>query len=177
MFQRIFPGRLDNDGYRGQAAALWLFAFLLLLKVIMGVNGAINTRSVATGADGIRLDGLAEGAAQTILLLFRNLSLAQLPLVAIGIAALWRWRSMVPFLFLVLLAELLVRRLASLADTGARTGAASPGTWINLALLALLAAGFLLSLWSHRKSPRLAPDPDHGDASLLRPRVAPPGGL
>jgi hypothetical protein len=176
MLQRLFPARLDNHGYHGQAAALWLFALLLLLKAIMGVNGAINTRSVATGADGIRLDGLSDGTAQTILLLFRNLSLAQLPLVAIGIAALWRWRAMVPFLFLVLLAEQLVRRLAALADAGARSGAVSVGTWINLGLLALLAAGFLLSLWSRPKAPRPSPGPDRGDAPLLRARGAASGG-
>jgi len=50
MLRRLFPIHLDNEGYRGRAPALWLFALLLLLKAIMGVNGAINTRSVATGA-------------------------------------------------------------------------------------------------------------------------------
>ena len=99
MLQRLFPVRLDNEGYRGRVAALWLFALFLLLRAIMGVNGAINTRAIATG-DGIRLDGLGEAAAETILRLFQSLSLAQLPLVAIGVAALWRWRAMVPFLYL-----------------------------------------------------------------------------
>ena len=127
----------------------------------MGVNGAINTRTVATGADGIRLDGLGEGGAETILLLFRSLSLAQLPLVAIGAAALWRWRAMVPFLYLVLLAEQIVRRLAALASavagTEARTEAAAVGLWINLALLALLFAGLVLSLWSRPPAARPSP--------------------
>lgn len=154
---RLVPGRLDNEGYRGRSAALWLFALLLLLKAIMGVNGAINTRSVATGADGINLDGLPNGAAQSILLLFRSLSLAHLPIVAIGAAALWRWRAMVPFLYLVLLAEQLVRRLAALTNAVPRTEAAPVGVSINLAILALLAAGFLLSLWSRPLPPVHAP--------------------
>ncbi len=145
MLRRLFPVRLDNAGYRGRVAALWLFALFLVLKAIMGVNGAINARSIATG-DGIRLDGLGAGAAETILLLFRSLSLAQLPLVAIGAAALWRWRAMVPFLSLVLLAEQLVRRLAAPANAIARTEAGAVGMWINLALLALLVAGLVLSL-------------------------------
>ena len=58
MLRCLFPVQLDNEGYRGRAAALWLFALFVLLKAIMGVNGAINTRSVATGADCIRLDAL-----------------------------------------------------------------------------------------------------------------------
>lgn len=151
---RLFPVRLDNEGYRGRAAALWLFAVLLLLRAIMGANGAINTRAIATG-DGIRLDGLGEGAAETILLLFRNLSLANLPLVVIGSVALWRWRTMVPFLYLVLLADQIVRRLVAQANPIARTEAGSAvATWITLALLALIVVGLVLSLWSRPSAAR-----------------------
>jgi hypothetical protein len=135
---------LDNEGYRGRAAALWLLGLFLLLRLIMGVNGAINTSTIAAG-DGLRLD---QGGGETILLLFRNLSLANLPLVAIGAAALWRWRAMVPFLYLVLLSDQVVRRVVALANPVAKTDAASVGIWINLALLALLLVGFGLSLWS-----------------------------
>ena len=141
---RLFPTRLDNDGYRGHVAALWLFGLFLLLRLIMGVNGAINTTAIATG-DGLRLD---QGGGETILLLFRSLSLAQLPLVAIGAVALWRWRAMVPFLYLVLLADQIVRRLVALANPVSRTDAAAVGIGINLALLALLLVGLALSLWN-----------------------------
>jgi hypothetical protein len=144
---RLFPARLDSVGYRGRAVALWLFGLFLVLRLIMGVNGAINPRAIATG-DGLRLD---EGGADTILLLFRSLSLGTLPLVVIGVVALWRWRSMVPFLYLVLLAELALRRLVALANPIPRTDA-SLGIWINLALLALLLIGFVLSLWSARRA-------------------------
>ena len=146
MLRRFFPVRLDNDGYRGRRGALWLFGLFLVLKAIMGVNGAINTRAIATG-DGIRLDGLGEGAAETILLLFRSLSLAQLPLVAIGVVVLLRWRAMVPFLFLVLLADQVVRHLPALVNAVGRGQAPSLGMWINLAILALLVVGLLRSLW------------------------------
>jgi hypothetical protein len=144
---RLFPARLDNEGYRGRVAALWLFGLFLVLRLIMGVNGAINTSAIAAG-DGLRLD---QGGGETILLLFRNVSLSNLPLVAIGAVALWRWRAMVPFLYLVLLADQVVRRVAALANPVPRTEAASVGIWINLALLALLLIGFALSVW-HRPS-------------------------
>jgi hypothetical protein len=152
---RLFPARLDNQGYRGRVAALWLFAVFLVLRAIMGVNGAINARTIATG-DGIRLD---EGGAETILLLFRNVSLANLPLVAIGAVVLWRWRAMVPFLYLVLLADQIVRRLVSLANPIGRTEAGAVGMWINLGILALLLVGFVLSLWSRRSAARPSPAP------------------
>ena len=60
---------------------------------------------------------------RTILLLYRSLSLGILPLVVIGVVALRRWRAMVPFLYLVLLAELAVRRLVALMNPAARTDA------------------------------------------------------
>ena len=151
MLSRLLPARLDNESYGGRAAALWLFALFLTLKAIMGVNGAINTRAVATGADGIRLDGLGAGAAETILSLFRSLSLAHLPLVAIGAVVLWRWRAMVPFLFLILLAEQLLRRLGAQASAAPRNAASGVGASINLAILALLLGGLLLSLWKAPK--------------------------
>jgi hypothetical protein len=150
---RLLPVRLDNESYRGRVAALWLFAVFLALRAIMGVNGAINTRFIATG-DGIRLD---EGGAETILLLFRNLSLANLPLVAIGVVALWRWRAMVPFLYLVLLGDQIVRRLVALANPIARTEAGAVGIWINLGLLAILFVGFVLSIWSRKSAARVSP--------------------
>jgi hypothetical protein len=140
----LFPVRLDNEGYGGRRAALWLFALFLLLRLIMGVNGAMNASTIAAG-DGLRLD---QGGAETILLLFRNVSLSNLPLIAIGAVALWRWRAMVPFLYLVLLADQVVRRVVALANPVARTDAASVGVWINLGLLALLLVGFGLSLWN-----------------------------
>jgi hypothetical protein len=157
MLRRLLPVRLDNEGYSGRVAALWLFAGFLVLKAIMGVNGAINTRAVATGADGIRLDGLGEGGAETVLFLFRSLSLAQLPLVAIGAVALWRWRAMVPFLYLVLLAEQIVRRLVASGAALNRTEASAIGVWINLVILALLVAGLVLSLWSRSIAARPSP--------------------
>jgi hypothetical protein len=55
---------------------------------------------------------------------------------------------MVPFLYLVLLADQVVRRVVALANPVARTDAASVGVWINLGLLALLLVGFGLSLWN-----------------------------
>lgn len=150
MTDRLFPPRLDNEGYRGQAAALWLFGLLLLLKAIMGVNGAFNARTVATGADGIILGGLDAGAADTILQLFRALSLGQLPLVLIGLAALVRWRALVPFLFLILFVEQIARRLVA-AAYAARPAAEAPGGAITLGIIALLVAGLALSLWPRRQ--------------------------
>ena len=64
---------------------------------------------------------------------------------------------MVPFLYLVLLADQILRRLAASANAVAKTEAAAVGMWINLALLALLFAGLVLSLWSRPSAARPSP--------------------
>jgi hypothetical protein len=61
---------------------------------------------------------------------------------------------MVPFLYLVLLVDQIVRRLVALANPISRTEAGAVGMWINLAILALLLAGLVLSLWSRPRAAR-----------------------
>lgn len=151
MLQNLFPARVDNEGYAGLGAALWLLGVILLLKTIMGVNGTLNAAEVASGADGVALAGLPDDAAATILQLFRGLSIGQLPLVLVGTAVLLRWRSLAPFLFLVLIAEQLSRRAVAAAYAAPGAATASIGTWINLGILAALVAGLLLSLWPRRR--------------------------
>jgi hypothetical protein len=61
----------------------------------------------------------------------------------------------VPFLYLVLLADLGLRRLVASANAVGRTDAAPVGVWINLGLLALLVVGLVLSLWSRLQLSRV----------------------
>jgi hypothetical protein len=145
LVERLFPERADRESYAGSRAALWLLGLFIALKAVMAVNGTPNARTVATGADGIVLEGLGGGVAETILHLFRAASLSQLPLVLIGLAVLLRWRSLVPFLFLVLLAEQLARRLLAFLEA-APARAATPGSWITFGLLLILFVGLALSL-------------------------------
>ena len=57
MFNRIFPKQIDNN-YRGHWLAIWALLLVVVLKAIQGVESIVNTREVATTADGISLDGL-----------------------------------------------------------------------------------------------------------------------
>ena len=53
VLERLLPVRIDNH-FRGNRAALWLLGLHVALKLIMSLNSIFNTRSVATGADGLR---------------------------------------------------------------------------------------------------------------------------
>lgn len=149
MINRLFPKQADNR-FEGHRAALWLLGLFIALKVVMGVNSIFNTESVAVGADGIPLDSYGPAAARQVLTLFALTSLGQLVLALVGLTVLVRYRSLVPLIFAVLLGEQLARRLIV---QGFAIEDGSPGLYINLGLMALLALGLLLSLVRPRRKP------------------------
>jgi hypothetical protein len=146
MFNRLLPQRFDNM-YRGYKLALWLFALVLFTKFAIGLNSLFNGYSVATSADGIPLDTFSPGAAETVVSLFALLGLSHFMFSLLGLAALVRYRSMIPLMFALFLVEYLGRRLTLQFLPIPRTGTPT-GLYVNLALLALMIAGLALSLRS-----------------------------
>ena len=155
MLDRLFPRQVDNrfDGHR---AALWLLGLLVALKLVVSLNSIFNTASVAQGADGIPLDSYGVAPAREVLTLFALTALGQLALALVALAALIRWRALVPFLYLLSLGEMLARRLIVAAEAGPRPEAAAVAGLVTWGGLALLALGLALSLFPAR---RHAPDP------------------
>jgi hypothetical protein len=142
--RRLFPQQIDNrfDGHR---AALWLLGLFIALKLVMSINSMLKPASIAAG-DGLPLDSYGPAAAQAVLMLFSLSALGQLALAAIALTALIRYRAMVPFIYMVLLGEQIVRRLIvqSYALPRTETG---PAVWyLTYGLVALLAVGLILSL-------------------------------
>ena len=150
MLSRILPPQADNR-FAGRRAALWLLALYIALKLVMSLNSIFNTESVAVGADHIPLDSYGPAAAREILTLFSLTSLGQLALVLVALKILVRYRSLVPFIYAVLLAEHLARRLIVESYSVVRSDGGSTALYINLGLMALLALGLLLSLMPVRQ--------------------------
>ena len=145
LVDRLFPRQVDNrfDGHR---AALWLLGLLVALKLVLSLNSIFNTAAVAAGADGIPLDSFGPAAARQVLVLFALMALAQLVLALIALAALVRWRALVPFLYLVSLGEQLARRFIVQAHDVARAGSSPIAWYMAYGVLAVLALGLVLSL-------------------------------
>lgn len=145
MFDLLLP-RSVAGAYPGHVLALWILGLVALAKAAMGINCIFNGRTVATNADGVPLDSFGADGARTVVALFAIWGLCQLLFALISVVALARWRGLVPAVFLLLLAEHLGRKLILHFQPIVRTGS-PPGSWVNHALLALLLAGFALSLW------------------------------
>ncbi len=143
---KLLPATIDNT-YSGQKAALWLLGLVLLMKSAMGLNSIINGYTVATSADGIPLATYPPDAARTIVALFAIWGLGHFMICLVGILALARYRSLVPFMFALFLVEHLSRKTILRFLPIARTGN-PPASAINLALLVLMVVGLALSLWT-----------------------------
>jgi hypothetical protein len=144
MLGRLFPKQIDNT-YRGHWLGMWLFVPIVLLELVIGTNSIINTRSVAMGADGIPLDSFSDAAAREVVIEFAILGLWRLLFALLGIAALIRYRAMIPLVYLLLLIQQIGGRAILMTHpTGA--GTTQAGSIVVLVLLGLTLAGFVLSL-------------------------------
>jgi hypothetical protein len=148
MLDLLLPKSFDNT-YRGQKLALWIFGLFVLMKSVIGINTIINGRVVITSADGIPLDTYPPAAAQSLVAIWALLGLSHIILGVLGIIALIRYRSMIPFLFALFLLQQIGGRLILQYIPLVRIGA-PPAFAVNLIQLSLLIAGLALSLWRRR---------------------------
>jgi hypothetical protein len=143
MLNQLLPTRVDNT-YLGQKLALWLFGVIVLMKTAMSVNSIFLGHKIATTADGIPLDTFPPAAADAIVSMFAIWGFAHFMICLLCILVLFRYRAMVPFMFLFLLLEHLGRKLVLYFIPIDRSGT-PPGTYVNLILLGVMIAGLVLS--------------------------------
>jgi hypothetical protein len=121
------------------------------MKTLMSLNSIFNGHTVASSADGIPLDTFTSAGAQAVVSLSAAWGLGQLVICLLSVLVLARYRTLIPFMFALLLLEHLSRRLIFHIMPIARTGTL-PGSTVNLVLLTLMVAGLVLSLWSRAKA-------------------------
>ena len=148
MLNKLLPRSIDQT-YDGRKLALWLLGLLLLVKGAMGLNSIFNGYTVATTADRIPLDTFAPAGANAVITFLAFWGLSQLIFSMLGVLALVRYRAMVPLVYVLLLVELVGRKLILIAMPIAKVS--SPSFPINTALITLLVIGLALSLWGERK--------------------------
>ena len=145
MFRQLLPKRVDNS-YSGHRLALWLYGFVVLVKIAIGAGTLYNGRTAAADADGIPLHAFTPEGAQAFLSVFAALGLSHLVLNGIAVLVLLRYRALVPFMFSVLLLEHVLRRVVFIVLPIPRTGT-SAGFSINMALIVVMVVGLVLALW------------------------------
>ena len=145
MFDKLLPQPIDNT-YSGSKIALWLFGLIVFVQILQSVMVIVNGHSVAESADGIPLENYPAAAAQTILAIFMVSSLRRLIISLICAVVLFRYRSAVPLMFVVLGISYLGGQVIFQFVPIVRVGT-PPGVVMNLIMFGLTIVGLALSLW------------------------------
>ncbi|MDP9119789.1 MAG: hypothetical protein M3O15_00190 [Acidobacteriota bacterium] len=144
MLKRIFPERVDNH-YRGYRLALWLFVPITFMRIAISLIHILYADGGARSISTIPLDTYPPGAAQNVIALFARMGLDQLSLGLLLVTVLFRYRALVPLMYVLIVVQYLaeegivyMKPLALAGTSGARTPA--------LVLTVLSVSGLVLSL-------------------------------
>ena len=145
MFDKLLPQPIDNI-YSGSRVALWLLGLIVFVHTLQSVLVLVNGYSIAQSADGIPLETYPAAAAQTILAIFMTASLRRLIISLICAVALFRYRSAVPLMFVVLGVSYIGGQVIFQFVPIVRVGT-PPGVIMNLVMFGFTIVGLMLSLW------------------------------
>ena len=146
MFDKLLPQPIDNT-YSGSKIALWLFGLIVFVQIVQSVMVIVNGHLVAQSADGIPLENYPAAAAQTILAIFTVSALRRLIISLICAVVLFRYRSAVPLMFVVLAVSYLGGQVIFQFVPIVRVGT-PPGVVMNLIMFGFTIVGLALSLWT-----------------------------
>jgi hypothetical protein len=143
IFEILLPAKIDNT-IRGSQIPFYVFA---LYAVVSLVRSCIHLLAPDGGAGSIAGMDLSVAGADGIVFAFALWGSSQLILAVIQLLVVFRYRSFVPFMYLMLMLEVLLRDLVGQMKpvTFAHTPPGAIGNQLTLPLTALMLG---LSLWS-----------------------------
>jgi hypothetical protein len=158
MLRQLFPPQFDNV-YSGQRMALWLLAPVLLFRTMIGINSMVVPRLVASTADGIPLQSFGPNAAANVIQMFAHVGLLYFLVSALGWLALFRYRSMIPLIYLLIVLEQAGNKALQLlyASPVPPNAGVTTGALMVRAILALAVAGLVLSTVPRSGAPATNP--------------------
>ena len=143
IFETLLPSNVNNN-IRGTKIPFYVFA---LYAIVSTVRSCIHLLSADGGAGTIAGMDLSVTGADGIIFAFALWGSSQLLFAIIQLLVVFRYRSLVPFMYLMLILEVLLRELVGKMKpvTFAHT---PPGAIGNQIILPLAALMLVLSLWS-----------------------------
>ena len=150
MLERLFPQSANND-YRGHPAAVWM---LIAIAVVTWARSLIHVFRADGGAQSIAtipLDQYTPEGAAAVVMVFALWGLSQLLLAVVLTVVLWRYRNLVPLMYLLLFSEYVGRLLIGMWKP-VETLSRPPGAVANIAFPLLSAAMLWLSTRARRET-------------------------
>jgi hypothetical protein len=146
LLERVFPRSIDNT-FRGHRLALWAFYPITILTVGRSLVHVFREDGGAQSIATIPLDTFDAGGAEAVVSLFAFWGLSQLLLGVVFVVVALRYRALIPFMYVLILAEYAGRigvgSVKSLPTTGV-----PPGAYLNLVLIVAAILGLVLSFWT-----------------------------
>ena len=143
IFEILLPAKVDNV-LRGSQIPLYVFALLAILGT---VRSLIHVFSSDGGAGSIAGMDLTVQGADGIIFAFALWGSSQLLFALIQLLVVFRYRSLVPFMWVMSALEVLLRELVG-KMTPVTFAHTPPGAIGNQILLPLAVFMLVLSLWS-----------------------------
>lgn len=143
----LLPAQADNT-VRGMKLPVYVF---MLISIISTVRSLIHLFAPDGGAGSIAGMDLSVAGADGIIFAFALWGSSQLIYALIQLVVVFRYRSLVPFMYVLLILETLLRQLVGHMKpvTFAHTPPGAIGNYIFLPLAVLMLA---LSFWNHKKA-------------------------
>jgi len=151
MLRLLFPPVIDTK-FRGQWLGFWLLAPVLLMKLAIAVASMLNPIR-ANSVDAIDMSTYSPEALRSAATTTALLGLLHLCIGLMGVLAMIRYRAMVPFIYLWLIAEFFGRRALLTLYPIDRVDGPATASIVNIVLLSMMLLGFALSLWPRRNAP------------------------
>lgn len=140
MLEKILPRQVDNH-YRGSQIALWAFAVITLVTLARSLVHMFAADGGAQSIATIPLDDFTENGAASVILTFALWGLSQLLLGLVYVVVLWRYRALIPLMYLLMIFEYAMRivlgELKPIETTGVAPGAIGDYIIIPLATFML----------------------------------------
>jgi hypothetical protein len=143
MLRKIFPHQVDNT-YRGHKLGLYFFFLITLVTIgrscvhIFAADG--GAQSIAT----IPLDTYSQGGAEAVIFIFAQWGIAQLMVGFIYLLVAWRYRRLIPLMYVFLFFEW-SSRIALGFFKSIETAGVAPAAIAQLVLVLLIPVMFFLS--------------------------------
>jgi hypothetical protein len=104
MFERLFPKTIDNH-FPGHKIALWLLYPITLMTIARSLIHMFRSDGGAQSIATIPLDSFTAAGSTSLIAIFAQWGLSQLLMGGLFALVLFRYRSMIPLMYLLILIE------------------------------------------------------------------------
>ncbi len=141
---KVFPKTIDNQ-YRGHKIALIFFYLFTAMTVVRSLIHMFSKDGGAQSIATIPLDSFSAQASSVIVLIFALWGLSQLLMGVLYVIVLWRYKSLIPLMYLFIFLEYVLRIVLGTMKPIV-TDSVPPGAVVNLVFPPLALILFALSI-------------------------------